>query len=102
MVVVGRMCVCARLTPSHLVGCHHPLSLLPLSQPNTTTHQHPTYTKQAQDGQDLVFTYHNMLKSEAAIMEAIRQQGPFDGICGFSQVGVLVLVVLVCCGRSAA
>lgn len=49
-----------------------------------------------------MFTYHNMLKSEAAIMEAIRQQGPFDGICGFSQVGVLVLVVLVCCGRSAA
>lgn len=40
-----------------------------------------------QDGQEFVFTYHNMLQSEAAIMQAIRQLGPFDGICGFSQVG---------------
>lgn len=40
----------------------------------------------AQDGQELVFTYHNMLKSEATIMHAIRELGPFDGICGFSQV----------------
>lgn len=44
-----------------------------------------------QDGQDLVFTYHNMLKSEAAIMQAIRELGPFDGICGFSQVGMLYI-----------
>jgi hypothetical protein len=40
-----------------------------------------------QDGQEFVFTYHNMLQSEAAIMQAIRELGPFDGICGFSQVG---------------
>lgn len=39
-----------------------------------------------QEGQELVFTYHNMLKSEAAIMQAIQELGPFDGICGFSQV----------------
>jgi hypothetical protein len=45
-----------------------------------------------QDGQDLVFTYHNMLKSEAAIMQAIRELGPFDGICGFSQVCFCVVL----------
>lgn len=39
-----------------------------------------------QDGQELVFTYHHMLESERFIMQKIRELGPFDGICGFSQV----------------
>jgi hypothetical protein len=39
-----------------------------------------------QDGQELVFTYHHILESEAFIMAKIRELGPFDGICGFSQV----------------
>lgn len=54
----------------------------------------------AQDGQELVFTYHNMLKSEAVIMQAIRDLGPFDGICGFSQVGGQS-VCCCCCVQSA-
>lgn len=51
-------------------------------------------TEKAQDGQDLVFTYHNMLKSEAAIMQAIRELGPFDGICGFSQGGAMASIMV--------
>lgn len=47
-----------------------------------------------QDGQELVFTYHHVLESEAFIVQAVREQGPFDGICGFSQVSTAAASIL--------
>eukprot|EP00879_Flechtneria_rotunda_P003150 GHRR01003372.1.p1 GENE.GHRR01003372.1~~GHRR01003372.1.p1 ORF type:complete len:296 (+),score=71.11 GHRR01003372.1:250-1137(+) len=46
-------------------------------------------TEKAQHGEEFIFTYHNMLESEAFIISAIRELGPFDGICGFSQGGAM-------------
>jgi hypothetical protein len=41
-----------------------------------------------------VFTYHHMLDSEKFIVNTIREQGPFDGICGFSQGGAMASVMV--------
>lgn len=70
----------------------------PIPEDVAGTFEGPYYewfsTEKAQDGQELVFTYHNMLKSEAVIMQAIRDHGPFDGICGFSQGGAMASIMV--------
>jgi hypothetical protein len=36
---------------------------------------------------DFVLTYHGLEESEAFVERVIKEQGPFDGLVGFSQVG---------------
>jgi ABC-type sugar transport system substrate-binding protein len=46
-----------------------------------------------QYGEEVVFTYENLEVSEAYIQQFMYANGPFDGILGFSQGGVMAAVM---------
>jgi hypothetical protein len=58
-----------------------------LHSPPTPPQPQPCNPSPQDELKDFVLTYHGLEESEAFVERVIREQGPFDGLVGFSQVG---------------